>query len=235
MSLSVIIPARNEEACIADAVDSALHGEPFEVIVVDGASEDRTASIARARGAAVLTSPPGRGIQLHRGAEAATGDQLVFLHADCRLPEGYAGHVREVLSRPGVSAGAFRLRIDAPSRSLRVIERLVSLRSRLGSPYGDQAIFTGTDVYRRAGGFPPIPAMEDFEFVRRMRKLGRVVIAPASILASGRGWQGRGVIATTALNQVCVLAWLLGVSPARIATWRRWRSRSGARPGPVRA
>ncbi len=226
MRLSVVIPALNEQRCIGEAVDSATTGDPHEVIVVDGESRDHTAAIAKSHGAAVLTSSPGRGIQLHCGARAARGNRLLFLHADCLLPPTYTHHVQEILAQPRVAAGAFRLRIDGShSRwSLRIIEKLVGLRCRvLGMPYGDQAMFMGADEYHRAGGFPPIPVMEDFELVRRLRKIGRVQIAPAPVLVSPRSWLTRGVWRTTLLNQFCVAAHLVGVPPDRIASWREKR------------
>ena len=242
MRLSVVIPALNEQRCIGEAVDSALAGDPHEVIVVDGESGDDTAAIAKAHGATVLTSSPGRGIQLHCGARAAGGDRLLFLHADCLLPPDYARHVEEILARPRVAAGAFRLQIDGSHRrwSLRAIERFVALRCRIFSmPYGDQAMFMGADEYRRAGGFPPIPAMEDFELMRRLRRIGRVQIAPTSVLVSKRSWLTRGVWRTTLLNQFSVAAYLLGVSPGRIAAWRgKRRNAAGVashKTGPVRA
>ena len=240
MKLSVVIPALNEEQCIGEAVDSALGGGPLEVIAVDGGSTDRTAAIARAHGATLLTSPPGRGVQLHRGALAASGDLLLFLHADCLLPRDYARHVQAILTSAKVVGGAFRLRIDAPHRSLRAIEKMVGLRSRLlQMPYGDQAIFMRSDIYHWVGGFPPMPAMEDFELVARLRRIGRIRIARARVHASGRRWTTRGVWGTTLLNQACVGAYLLGVSPARIATWRRGRTDPRAiqdhKAGPARA
>ena len=222
MRLSVIIPAWNEEQYIGTAVDNALQGQPWEVIVVDGESDDCTAEIASARGAAVVTSPAGRGVQLHRGATAATGDTLLFLHADCQLPPDYPCHVEMVLQLPDVVGGAFRLAIDGPQRSLRFVERMVGLRCRiLQMPYGDQAIFVGSDAYRRTGGFAPLPAMEDFELMRRLRKLGHIRIAGATVLTSSRGWTSRGVWRTTLLNRLCITAYRLGVSAERISAWRR--------------
>ncbi len=238
--LSVVIPALNEEHCIGEAVDSALSGKPLEVIAVDGGSSDRTADLARTHGATVVTSPPGRGVQLHRGALAASGDLLLFLHADCRLPRDYARHVQAILNGRKVVAGAFRLGIDAPHRSLRAIEKLVGLRSRFfRMPYGDQAIFMRSDIYHRVGGFPLTEAMEDFELMRSLRRVGRIRIARAVVVASGRRWTSRGIWSTTLLNQACVGAYLLGVSPTRIATWRRGRTDPRAfqrrKPGPARA
>lgn len=221
MHISIIIPARNEAARIGATIDRARHGRPCEVIVADGGSADDTAGVARRHGATVVASAPGRGRQLNRGAAAATGDVFVFLHADTLLPPGYDGHVRRTLAGDGVIAGAFELRIDAARRSLRLIERAVSWRSRVRRmPYGDQALFMTRRTFEQVGGFPACSAMEDFELVRRLRRRGRIEIAPAAVVTSARRWTTCGVWRTTLLNQACVLGYRLGVPADRIAAWR---------------
>ncbi len=224
MRISVIIPALDERDVIGAAVDRARMNErcePSEIIVVDGGSVDGTPAVAEARGACVVASPPGRGRQMNTGAAVATGDVLLFLHADTALPVGYAGHVGHVLARRGVAAGAFQLRIDAPNHALRLIEAAVNRRSRwLGMPYGDQAIFMPATTFRAVGGYPEAEAMEDFAIIRRLRRLGRISIAPTHVTTSPRRWLACGVWRTTLLNQVCVTAWLAGVSGHRIARWR---------------
>jgi GT2 family glycosyltransferase len=152
---------------------------------------------------------------------AAGGRTLLLLHADTRLPDGYARDVERVLGRPGVVAGAFGLRIDAPRRALRLVERAVDVRSRLGGmPYGDQALFLRARVLETVGGVPDLPAMEDYELVRRLRRRGRIAIARSCVTTSARRWQRRGILRTTALNQWCIIAYRVGVDPVRIARWR---------------
>lgn len=219
--VSVIIPARNEEAYIGETLDHVLPADPWEVIVVDGHSTDRTAEIAEAFGVTVVSSLPGRARQLNAGAAIATGEVLLFLHADTRLPPSFHQHIRRVLAQASVSAGAFRLRVDAPHRALRVIETLVNWRSRyLQLPYGDQAIFLRAETFRRVGGFANLPIMEDFDLARRLRRLGRIVVAPASIVTSARRWLECGICRTMLINQACIAGYLLGVSPSRLALWR---------------
>ena len=219
--LSVIIPTYNEERTLGHTLDRVRRGNAWEVIVVDGRSTDRTAQIARAHGATVVDSPPGRGRQLTAGASTATGDTLLFLHADTSLPLGFDDYVFRALDQPGVCAGAFRLSIDAQGRSFRLSERMVNFRSRVHQmPYGDQAIFVRADVFHKVGGFPDLPIMEDYVLIRRLRCIGRIEIAPASVVTSGRRWIDHGVWRTTLRNQVCIAAYRLGVSPARIARWR---------------
>lgn len=222
--LSVIIPTFNEEKTIGHTLDRVRCGSVWEVIVVDGRSTDQTREIARAHGATVIESPPGRGRQLAVGASVATGDTLLFLHADTSLPSGFDDHVFRALDRPGVCAGAFRLLIDGEGRSFRLIERMVDFRSRVRQmPYGDQAIFVPADVFHEAGGFPDLPIMEDYVLIRRLRRIGRIEIAPATVVTSARRWIKHGVWRTTLLNQVCIAAYRLGVSPERIARWRKRR------------
>jgi rSAM/selenodomain-associated transferase 2/rSAM/selenodomain-associated transferase 1 len=221
-SLSVIIPALNEEASIARAVDSARSAGSAEVIVVDGGSRDRTIEVARARGAAVILSPPGRALQMNAGAARARGDLCLFLHADSVLPAGYDRLVAEALDRPGTVAGAFRLEIEDENPVFRGIEALVYWRSTWGRlPYGDQAIFVRTSVFRAIGGFPEVGIMEDVELVCHLRAQGRIRIVPAPVRTSARRWRKHGVFRTTLLSQCCLVAYWLGVPTSRIATWRR--------------
>jgi len=216
--LSVVIPTLNEAANIEGALGSVGRALGVEAIVVDAHSRDGTADLARSHGARVLTCQPGRGRQMNLGASVATGDILLFLHADTRLPDGFDRHVRRLLAAPGAVAGAFELAIDGSQASLRVIERLANWRSRrLHMPYGDQAFFIRADAFRRVGGYPDLPVMEDYELMRRARPLGRIVIASAAATTSARRWLALGVWRTTLLNQVTIILYNLGFSPARLA------------------
>lgn len=220
--LSVIIPARNEEHSIGLTLDCVRAEHPGEIIVVDGESDDRTGEIARAYDATVISSAASRGIQLRAGTETASGQLLLFLHADTLLPHGFRKCVTEVLTDPGVVAGAFRLQIDAPGLPFRMIERAVQFRSSsLQLPYGDQALFMTAETLRGVGGYRDWPVMEDFELVRRLRGVGRIVIARSAVRTSARRWLEHGPWRTTSTNLICMGAYLLGVSPGRIAHWRR--------------
>ncbi len=222
--ISVIIPARNEAATIERILRRVYDDRPWEVIVVDGESTDDTVDIATRLGATVIQTEPGRGRQLKTGAEAATGDILLFLHADTSLPRSYGEKAVRTLSVPKTVAGAFKLYIDSPGRSLRFIERAVQFRSRyLQMPYGDQALFMRTEDYHRAGGYPDWPVMEDHCLVRRLRRLGRIRIVPSGVVTSGRRWERNGVWRTTMQNKLTLLAFRLGVSPHRLARWRNGR------------
>ncbi|MBI5250434.1 MAG: TIGR04283 family arsenosugar biosynthesis glycosyltransferase [Desulfomonile tiedjei] len=217
-SISVIIPTLNEESNLAKTLATVTGFDNVETIVVDGGSTDRTVDIARGHDVRVLSGPQRKAVQMNLGALAASGEFLVFLHADTVMPEGWIDHVRREMQRPGAIAGAFELRIDCDRSALRLIEALANFRSRsLGMPYGDQAIFIKTDTFRALGGFPNQPIMEDFELMRRLRKRGRINIAPAAVLTHARRWKKRGIWATTAINQVLIVAYSMGISPKLLA------------------
>jgi rSAM/selenodomain-associated transferase 2 len=220
--LSIIIPTCNEADEIGRAVASAQQAPDVEVLVVDGASTDRTIEIARRLGARILQAERGRACQMNAGAQAARGDVLLFLHADTRLPSGFEQTVQTLMAEPRVVAGAFRLVIDAPSAALRLIAAAANWRARrLQMPYGDQAIFLRSELFRNLGGYADLPFMEDFEFVRRLRRQGRIEVLSAPVLTSARRWQQVGTWRTTLINQLAIAAYAAGVSPWRIGSWYR--------------
>jgi uncharacterized protein len=228
--ISIIIPALNEAATITKILTN-LHSRPnVEIILVDGGSIDDTVKISQALGVRVLDSPKGRAHQMNVGAKAATGEILLFLHADTVLPLGFEQMVRSTLQPPlgeyktPPVAGAFTLQIDHSMPSLRWIERLVAWRSKWRQmPYGDQAIFLTAETFRQVGGFVEMPIMEDFELIKRLQPLGRIEILAASVLTSARRWLQRGVWQTTLINQAIIIGYSIGISPTRLATWYRHR------------
>jgi rSAM/selenodomain-associated transferase 2 len=220
-TISVIIPTLNE-AKVLERTLAHLHQTPgLEIIVVDGGSTDGTVALAK-RHAIVLTAPPGRAAQMNRGAQQATGEVLLFLHADTLIGLAALRKMAEALEDPTVVGGAFRLVIDSPRRSLRLIAAAANIRTRLTRiPYGDQGIFVRRSVFEKLGGFPIQPLMEDVEFARRLKRVGRVVLLPEPAVTSSRRWDKEGMGYTTLRNQVLLMLYFIGVSPDRLARWYR--------------
>ncbi len=226
--ISLVIPALNEAGTIAQVLAN-IHPLPnVEVILVDGGSSDDTVSIVQGLGVKVISAPKGRANQMNVGAKAATGEILLFLHADTFLPLGFETMVRSTLQpplqgqKPAPIAGAFSLQIDDPLLSLRSIEWLVAWRSKWRQmPYGDQSIFLSAETFWELGGFREMPIMEDFELIRRLQRRGQIEILNAPVVTSARRWLQRGVWQTTLINQAIVIGYLVGVSPARLASWYR--------------
>ncbi len=218
--ISIIIPTLNEAVHIAATIARVRVEGVGEILLVDGGSTDGTAEIARRAGVRVIAAAPGRARQMNAGAAVARGEILLFLHGDTLLPLGFPGLVSEVLQRPGIVAGAFALAIDLPGVAVRLIERLANVRSSLLSlPYGDQAIFLTRRRFLESGGYPEEPILEDVLLIRRLKKFGRIGIAPAPVLTSGRRWQRLGVLKTTLINQGILLGYLAGISPQRLQGW----------------
>jgi rSAM/selenodomain-associated transferase 2 len=221
--ISIVIPTLNEASNLPQVLDRISVTASLEVIVVDGGSTDDTLAIAAAWGARTVTSTTlGRSHQMNQGAGLAKGSVLLFLHADTRLPHGFEPIIHQTLAQPDVVAGAFQLAIDSPQRALRWVEWGVNLRSRrFHMPYGDQAIFIKANVFHSLGGFPELPMMEDFELIRQLKSLGKIVIAPATVSTSDRRWRSLGIFRTTLANQVMIAAYLIGVDPHKLARWYR--------------
>jgi rSAM/selenodomain-associated transferase 2/rSAM/selenodomain-associated transferase 1 len=241
--VSVIVPALNEAAHLPATLEAAQRGQPHEIIVVDGGSADDTAKIARSLDCIVLSGPRCRARQMNVGAAAATGEYLLFLHADTLLPADYATHVSEVLAQSEAVGGAFMFATSDDFAGRKLVERATNWRTRLWQfPYGDQGLFLRRDTFKQIGGFSDMPIMEDYEFVRRLRRLGKIAIAPAPAITSGRRWQRLGVLRTTLTNRAIILAYHLGISPSRLAGWYRGRrserdslTRARVDPEPIRS
>ena len=220
--LSVCIPTLNEADHLAATLAPLQALEGVEVIIADGGSTDATTQVARDGGALVVTASGGKAAQLNAAAASASGRYLLFLHADTRLPDGWPMMVRTALADPTVVAGAFRFATDGAGWLMRMVTWGTNLRSRIGQlPYGDQGLFTSRRLFHQMDGFAALPIMEDYEWVRRLRRRGRIVTLPAAAVTSARRWQRLGVWRVLFRNQLMLVGYLAGVSPARLARYYR--------------
>ncbi|MCB1645194.1 MAG: TIGR04283 family arsenosugar biosynthesis glycosyltransferase [Pseudomonadales bacterium] len=212
--VSIIIPVRNEAAVLPALLDQLQN--VAQVIVVDGGSTDETRALALAGGASVVDSEPGRAGQMNLGAAQATGDVLVFLHADTKLPADFLVQISH-----GIAAGAlwgrFDVRLSGTHPMFRVIAGMMNLRSRLtGICTGDQCLFVRRDVFNQVGGYPQIPLMEDIELSSRLRKLQRPCCIRSALVTSSRRWEAQGILRTILLMWKLRLKYFLGVPASKL-------------------
>ena len=218
--LSVIVPTLDEGERIAATLDAlaSLRALGVEVIVVDGGSRDATVQRARLRADRVIPAARGRASQMNAGAEKATGDVLLFLHADTRLPSDADHVVLNALERSGRAWGRFDVNIEGRHPLLVLVGALMNLRSRLtGIATGDQAIFVKRDTFQAVGGFPAIELMEDIALCKRLKRVGRPHCLRQRVVTSGRRWEEIGVIRTMVLMWRLRLAYFFGADPAELA------------------
>jgi len=216
--LSIVIPVLNAQAALPALLDSLLPGVAQgvirEVIVSDGGSRDAGVQLARDAGCEVVTGPAGRGGQLRRGAEAARGDWLMFLHADTQLPPGWVGAV--CTQTDPERAAYFRLAFRSGAVMARVTAGWANLRSRVfGLPYGDQGLLISRALYDAVGGYADMPLMEDVELVRRLR--GRLVMLPETVTTDAARYQRAGWLRRGARNLWTLARYLAGAAPAKLA------------------
>ena len=230
--LSIIMPVLDEGDAIAGALDALaeLRGLGVEVIVVDGGSQDATVQRARLRADHVLSASRGRAAQMNAGAAKASGDVLLFLHADTRLPREAERLVLDGLARSGQGSGhvwgRFDVTIAGRHPMLRLVAFMMNLRSRItGIATGDQAVFVKRDAFHAAGGFPDIPLMEDVALSKRLKRTSRPLCLRERATTSGRRWETHGVFRTILLMWRLRLAYFLGADPATLA--RRYRYGGG--------
>jgi rSAM/selenodomain-associated transferase 2 len=222
-SISIIIPALNEEEQIAGTLDrivSMTGSDAAEVIVADGGSRDATRRLAVgfARVRTLECARAGRGVQMNAGATEARGDILLFLHADARPPADALEAIRRALREPGVAGGCFEIAFppDAPP-SLRIVSRGINWRTRrFRTATGDQGIFLRRAVFDAIGGFRDIPLMEDIALFNELKQRGRVVVLPVKLEISPRRWLKHGVWRTVLLMYALRLGYWLGIHPATL-------------------
>ncbi len=220
MKLSIIIPTLNEAPQLSDTLKPlrALQTRGHEVIVVDGGSSDHTPAIAREFTDQVIDSARGRAHQMNSGAAAASGDVLLFLHADTQLPDQADRLIAGALLDGKIPWGRFDVRLSGEHFLLRSIETLMNFRSRVSSiATGDQAIFVRRALFVRLGGYPEIPLMEDIALCKLLKRVARPANLSARVVTSSRRWEQRGITRTVVLMWRMRLAYALGASPQRLA------------------
>jgi rSAM/selenodomain-associated transferase 2 len=226
--LSIVIPVFREQEIILETLEqirALSFPGGFEVIVADGESPAGTLAHLRDSGQegpgfVPVAAPRGRGPQMNAGVRASRGNILLFLHADTRMDQEGLDLIHGTARRSGPwFCGAFDLAIASPDPRFRIIERAASLRSRLTRlPYGDQAIFMSRAAFRRAGGYPDIPLMEDVAVMARLKKKRiRPVIFRHTVSTSARRWESQGLVYTTLRNWILVTLFFLGAAPERLA------------------
>ena len=217
--ISIVMPVRNEAAVIEGTLSALEHWrrQGHEIVVVDGSSTDATATIATPLCDRIIATVGCRAIQMNAGAVAASGDLLLFLHADTVLPANAQAELQRINHNSQEYWGRFDVRLDARSSIYRVIETLMNWRSRIsGIATGDQAIFVTRTLFERSGGFPSIALMEDVALSAKLRALSTPICLSARVTTSARRWQRDGVVVTILRMWWLRAAFFFGVSPDRL-------------------
>ena len=228
MKVSIIVPTLNEELVLENTLTHIQQLSPHELIVSDGGSNDYTYRIADRFSHRVITGSAGRALQMNAGANEATGDLLLFLHADSRIePESYR-KMLEYMKNPKWIGGAFTLCIESGKWSLKLIALLANIRSKyFGLAYGDQGFFVRKEAFKDMNGFSPIPICEDLDFYYRLRKKGSVILLKEKAHTSPRRWINEGIFFTTVRNFIIAVLFGLGFPPHILTKWYPLSTPSG--------
>jgi rSAM/selenodomain-associated transferase 2 len=220
LTISIIIPTYNEEVAIAGLLEQLTRLCPHEILVADGGSTDGTVELAR-RYARVIAAPIGRGAQMNEAARQATGDALLFLHADVRVCERMLVAAQKALADGAVVGGNFDICYDGDDWTARVFTWVNRARCRCGVIYGDSGIFCRRSIFEGLGGYPPWPILEDYSFARQLHRAGKVALLPTPIHVSARRWRRAGLFATLWSWFWIQALFLAGVRPERLARMYR--------------
>jgi len=216
--ISIIIPVYKETHTISRTLSHLLHLNPegsTEIIVVDGSCDRDTLCCITDPRILKVASKKGRATQMNTGARHATGEVLLFLHADTLIPDEAFRLITDACQSADVVAGAFALGIDSEKKIYRIVEKAVALRTKLTAiPYGDQAIFVKRYFFHRIGGYREIPLMEDVELMSRIKAAGgKIALIPKMVRTSSRRWESEGFVCCTLRNWALISLYALGVPP----------------------
>ncbi len=218
----MIIPVLNEESTIESAILSAKQAGAFEIIIADGGSTDQSLSIAKQHNCQVVCSEPGRGIQQNRGAEMATGDILLFLHADCQLDKDGISQIKELGESIEKTFGGFEQKIPEKGIGYRLLEKGNAFRlRRLRMIYGDQGFFIARKLFEELGGFDEVRLMEDVAISQKLKGAGKPKLLNGPLVVGARRWKQNGVIRQTLKNWRILLLYKCGVSTDKLAAMYR--------------
>ncbi len=219
MYFSIIMPVLNEEAVLEhhlSNLSNLIARYNCELLIVDGGSTDRSVEIALRFGK-VIPSPRGRAAQMNSGAHAASGEILLFLHADTLLPDGAFDAIEGALKARDVVGGAFRICFNCDQWAYRLVAFTTNLRSRFGKVFtGDQAYFVRSNCFHAIGGFPDQPLMEDLEIITRLRKIGKIILLPQYVTTSARRHEKVGLIRSILFMWYLRTLYRFGTSPAKL-------------------
>ena len=220
MKTSIIIPTLNEARYLSETLAQIKQLSPHEIIISDGGSNDNTLKIASKFTQNLIKGSAGRALQMNAGAQVATGDLLLFLHADSYIERASYQKMLAAMKKTEVLGGAFSLLIDSDRWALQIINQFANLRSRyLGRAYGDQAFFVKKHVFQEMKGFTEFPICEDLDFYKRLKFLGPVVLLKEKVLTSPRRWVNEGIWFTTIRNILIATLFELGFPPRILTKW----------------
>jgi rSAM/selenodomain-associated transferase 2 len=228
---SIIIPVLHESQLINTQLETVKHlvtDEPFEIIVVDGSPTLDTLQVVKDKTIITCSCRQGRGRQMNAGAAKATGDILVFLHADTILPTHALLLIQKTLQNKQLVGGAFSLQIQSQKLILRVIAAFSTFRSQITrAPYGDQVIFLRKSYFDAIGGYKDIPLMEDVELMRRIRKNKRnIIILPTPVITSARRWDQEGLYYTAIRDNIIIFLYWCRIPAEKLSKFYPWQTQS---------
>ncbi len=220
MKISIIVPTLNEARFLNETLIKIQLLSPHELIISDGGSNDGTLKIAAKFTQHIIKGPAGRALQMNAGAQVATGDLLLFLHADSHIKPNSYQKMLDTMKNPKVIGGAFSLLIESSKWALQIINQFANLRSKyLGRAYGDQAFFVKKHIFQQMKGYTEFPICEDLDFYKRLKVFGSVVLLKEVVLTSPRRWVNDGIWLTTIKNIFIATLFELGFPPRILTKW----------------